>query len=335
MIFASGRLINLPTLKAEAVPVGFFAVIGVIFTAFVIGLPIAWVLDIPLVHGLLIGAAAGATDPAAVAAIFHAFKVPERLGLVIEGESLFNDGTTVVLFALVSGLVLSNSMFDLTDSLLDFTWTIMGAIPVGAIIGWMGARLLIFWGRQQLFLCVSISLVVTYGAFLIGEEVLHVSGVIAVLMAAIFFTRTWGERQATGTYKEEVNILGAFWEYSADLTNGILFFTLGVVTGMHDFEEVPFIAVVTAVAAMLLARVMLIYGGNALLGMVGKSYPRAWQHMMLLGGLRGGVSAALILLIPEDYPYRGYFLCLAFAMITFSLIVQPALIKAYLKRVEL
>lgn len=335
LIFASGRLINVGILKAESVPIGFFASIGVIATSFMIGAPVAWVLDIPLLHGLLIGAAAGATDPAAVAAIFHSFRIPERLGLTIEGESLFNDGTTVVLFALISGLVLSNSMFNLTDSLLEFVWAIAGAIPVGVIIGWLGARLLIFWGHQQLFFSISISLVVAYSAFLIGEELLHVSGVIAVLMAAIVFIQTRVKKNAGEVYRREEGVFDAFWEYLADLTNGILFFALGVATGIHDFKEVPFIAVVTAVVAMVLARIILVYGSSSLLGVIGKSYPRPWQHIMCLGGLRGGVSAALILLIPEDYPYRGHFLCLAFAMISFSLIVQPMLLKMYLKRAKL
>jgi CPA1 family monovalent cation:H+ antiporter len=156
------------------------------------------------------------------------------------------------------------------------------------------------WGQQQLFFSVSISVVIAYSAFLIGEKLLHISGVIAVVMAAIFFIKTWRQHESNS---EGFKTLNDFWEYIADLTNGILFFALGVATGLHDFQKVPFIAVLTAIAAMLIARAILIYGGTGLLNLAKRGFPVSWQHIM----------------------------CLAFAMIAFSLILQPAVMQRYLK----
>ena len=340
LIFASGRLINLNTLKSEALPIGFFATVGVLITCIVIGIPIAWILDIPLLHGLLIGAAASATDPTAISTLFNTFKIPPRLGLILEGESLFNDSTTVVLFGLIMGLVVSHSMFDLTHSVLDFIRTVFAALLLGSALGWLGARLLTLLGQDQMYFNISLSLVLAYSGFLISENLLNASGVITVFTAAIVFTRSWdinfrsSEAMIKKNDKSSATI-NFFWNYITDIVNGLIFFALGTATGNHNFEDTPSFAVIVAIAALVTARFSLVYVGSNLLRLIRRPLSLAWQHVLFLGGLKGSISAALILLIPHDYPYRSYFLCLAFAMIAFSLIVQPVLVKLYLRRANL
>jgi CPA1 family monovalent cation:H+ antiporter len=142
LIFASGQQVKASLLKAESLPIGYYAVIGVIASAFAIGLPIAFLLDIEPIHGLLLGSAMGATDPSAAGAIFRRIDMPKRLHMLLEGESLFNDGTTVVLFSVVTGLVVENTIFRPFDTLLHFAWAIIVAIPVGMLLGWACAWLL-------------------------------------------------------------------------------------------------------------------------------------------------------------------------------------------------
>ena len=333
LIFVSGRLIKPGGLKSEVVPISFFATIGVVITAFLIGAPLAWVLDIPLLQGLLIGAAAGATDPAAVASIFHNFRIPERLGLIVEGESLFNDGTTVVFFGLISGLVFGGKVFDLGGSLATFFWAISAALPLGIVFGRLAAALLNRWQERHISYDLSITLVMIYIVFLIAEELLHVSGVIAVLMASITFCRYRVREKNPDTKAEpKSNNIDDFWDYMAMIANGILFFSLGVTTGLHDFSEVPSIAIIIAVASMVFARCLVVYGGSFLLNGVRSQLSIQWQHVLVLGGLRGAISAALILMIPQSYPYRGAFLCLIVSMIVFTLVVQPVLLRVYLKK---
>ena len=342
LIFASGRLINLKTFKSEALSIGFFATVGVLVTCVVIGIPIAWILDIPLLHGLLIGAAASATDPTAIATLFNVFNIPQRLSLILEGESLFNDSTTVVLFALIMGLLFTDSMFDLTHSVLHFIWIIFAAMLLGALLGWLGAKLLTLLGQDQMYFNISLGLALAYSGFLISEKVLNASGVITVLMAAIVFTRSWDiNYRSSDTLKSGDNnnssseVIKSFWEYITDIINGLIFFALGTATGNHNFEDTPSFAVIVSIAALITARFVLIYAGGSLLHLVKKPLSIAWKHVLFLGGLKGSISAALVLLIPHDYAYRSYFLCLAFAMIAFSLIVQPVLVKLYLKRANL
>lgn len=335
LIFVSGRLINPDSLKLEVVPIGLFSTVGVVVTAFVIGAPLAWMLDIPLLQGLLIGAAAGATDPAAVASIFHNFRIPQRLGLIVEGESLFNDGTTVVFFGLIGGLAFSGEAFSLGYSVGAFTWAIIAALPLGIFMGYLAAMILNHWQERHVSYELSVTLVMVYVVFLIAEELVHTSGVIAVLMATIAFCRYRGREKHTdktiAVATESASNTDDFWGYLAMIANGILFFSLGATTGLHDFGEVPLLAIVVAITSLLIARGIVIYGGSLLLAGVRHKLSIQWQNVLMLGGLRGAVSAALILMIPQSYPHKGTFLCLIVAMIIFTLTVQPVLLKMYLK----
>ena len=330
LIFASGRMIKPDVLKKSAIPIGFFAVIGVIATAFLVGWPLAVLAGIPLVHGLVLGAATSAVDPAAVGSIFKRFDLPERLKTIIEGESLFNDGVTVVLFTLISGLALGNTVFNPANTAFDFLWALLAAIPLGLAAGWLAATLLCRWGENQSFFTASISVILAYGTFLIAENILHVSGVVAVLMAAIVFSKLWSVSGADEKTKEKARMTGAFWDYISQTLNAFLFFMLGAMTGAHDFSALSLTISVAAVAVLVLSRAFIAYGGGAILRL-----PVSWQNVMMLGGLRGGISAALVLLIPHDYAHQQMFLCLAFIMIAFSLIVFPPFLALYLKRADI
>jgi Na+:H+ antiporter len=334
LIFSSGRLIRTDILKMEAAPIGFYAVIGVIATAFIIGLPMAYVLEIPVLHGLLLGSAVAATDPVAVGSIFQRIKIPEKLGLIVEGESLFNDGTTVVLFHLISGLVLSGAVFSLAGTGLNFVWSIAGAFILGVGLGWIAAQLLELWHEHHIFFPITITLILAFSTFILAEDIFHVSGVVAVLFAAIVFAKKQHLREEDEQTVENARLFGSFWNYISIIANSFLFFALGAETGSHPFT-VTLLSVLAAILVMLASRSVVIYAGALILKTFGQGLPMTWQNILNIGGLRGAISAALILMIPHDYPYREPFLCLAFAMISFSLIIQPVLLQTYLKKVKL
>lgn len=121
LIFASGRKIRPAVLKADALEISYLALPGVVLTAVLFGWSMSWILDIPLLPGLVLGAAIGASDPAAVVSIFQRFGLPERLNLIVEGESLFNDGTTVVVFSVITGLALEEG-----SSIFSTLWVNLG-----------------------------------------------------------------------------------------------------------------------------------------------------------------------------------------------------------------
>lgn len=330
LIYTSSRQLEFNSLKKVSIPIIFFSTIGVIFTAAIIGIPVALILNIPIIHGLVIGAAAGATDPAAVSAIFQSFKIPHRLALIIEGESLINDSTTVVTFSVISALALTATLFSLKTSFLLFLWAIFASLPVGIILGWASGKLLKHWQAFDDFCITSLSIILCFSAFILAEKGLHASGVIAVLVAAITFKNTL-TASSTDT-KEILKTSESFWDFISYTINGLIFFSLGAATGQHDFAEVPTIVVVSAIVCLLIGRALIIYSGCFALNFFTKKIPLNWQHILYLGGLRGAITAALILMLPDDYEYKGIFLCIAFAITTFTLIVQPTLLKFYLRR---
>src|SRR5256712_3270308 len=138
LIFESVRKLRLDEIRKEIIPIGFFAIIGVILTIFLLGIGVSIVFHTPFIDGLLFGSVAAATDAVAVAAVFKRFPIPHRLNLIIEGESILNDATGLVSFGVIKGIIFSSVAFSLIDTSLSFLWAILGALALGSAIGYVG-----------------------------------------------------------------------------------------------------------------------------------------------------------------------------------------------------
>ena len=149
LIFESARKLSIGQIKKEAIPIGFFAIVGVIITILIIGIAITAIFQIPFIDGLLFGTILAATDPVAVGIIFKKFPIPRRLNLIIEGESLFNDATGVISFNVVKGIIFSGIAFSLLDTSFSFLWTMVGAIAFGTVLGWIGGKILNKWKADE------------------------------------------------------------------------------------------------------------------------------------------------------------------------------------------
>jgi CPA1 family monovalent cation:H+ antiporter len=145
LIFESARKLRLEEIRKQIVPIGLFAIIGVILTIFLIALGVSIIFKVPIIHGILFGSILAATDAVAVAAVFKRFPIPQRLNLIIEGESMFNDATGVISFNVIKGIIFSNIAFSLVDTSLSFLWSMLGAVALGSIIGYVGGRVLKKW----------------------------------------------------------------------------------------------------------------------------------------------------------------------------------------------
>lgn len=150
MIFESARKLKIEQIKRESVPIGFFAIIGVIMTILIIGVAFVSVFKIPLIDALLFGTFLAATDPVAVGVIFKKFPIPHKLNTIIEGESLFNDATGVISFNVVNGIIFAGVAFSLLDTSISFIWSTVGAIALGTGIGWIGGKVLDMWKADVL-----------------------------------------------------------------------------------------------------------------------------------------------------------------------------------------
>ncbi|MEN8237063.1 MAG: cation:proton antiporter [Pseudomonadota bacterium] len=328
LIFASGHLLHPKQIRSQLVPIAFFAFAGVFASLALIGLPIAYLMEIRIIDGIFFAAAVSATDPGAVAALLKRYSLPEGLQTICEGESLFNDGLAVVVYTTCAALAIKGMEIEATLFSLKFIWALGGALVFGWLYGWITAKLLLWWQDYRVSTELTLSIMLALSAFIIGEQILHVSGVIAVLASAMSFIKV---RSGTGPIArplDSCNLFDPFWTYLSLVLNALLFFTLGFETGGHDFPITWLLLEVIAV--LVFSRAVIVYLGSGVLRIMRHPLPLAWQNVLMLGGLRGPIAIALVLMMPEDYEHKMIFLCLAFVINFVPLLIQPGILQVYL-----
>src|SRR5512145_2535104 len=330
LIFESGRKLSIKQIKNEAIPIGFFSIIGVIITILIIGIAVTTIFQIPVIDGLLFGTILAATDPVAVGIIFKKFPIPHRLNLIIEGESLFNDATGVISFNVVKGIIFSGVAFSLLDTSLSFIWTMVGAIAFGTGLGWIGGKILNKWKADE-YVDFTFSLGLAIAGYIVADHYLHVSGVVTTLFTAILIV-TIHKEISTGVRK----LFHKYWDYIGFITNSILFFLIGIpLLSVESYESasVPLILIlVVPFVIMMLSRAVVVYGGSTFLRIFRVKIPLQWQNILTLGGLRGGIAVALALSISADYQFKDLFISLVVPLIAINLVVNPILLNWYLKK---
>jgi CPA1 family monovalent cation:H+ antiporter len=330
LIFESGRKLSIKQIEKEAIPIGFFSIIGVIITILIIGIAVTTIFQIPVIDGLLFGTILAATDPVAVGIIFKKFPIPHRLNLIIEGESLFNDATGVISFNVVKGIIFSGVAFSLLDASLSFIWTMVGAIAFGTGLGWIGGKILNKWKADE-YVDFTFSLGLAIAGYIVADHYLHVSGVVTTLFTAILIV-TIHKEISTGVRK----LFHKYWDYIGFITNSILFFLIGIpLLSVESYESasVPLILIlVIPFAIMMLSRAVVVYGGSTFLRIFRVKIPLKWQNVLTLGGLRGGIAVALALSIPAAYEFKDLFISLVVPLIAINLVVNPILLNWYLKK---
>lgn len=330
LIFESGRKLSIKQIKNEAIPIGFFSIIGVIITILIIGIAVTTIFQIPFIDGLLFGTILAATDPVAVGIIFKKFPIPHRLNLIIEGESLFNDATGLISFNVVKGIIFSGVAFSLLDTSISFIWTMVGAIAFGTGLGWVGGKILNKWKADE-YVDFTFSLGLAIGGYIVADHYLHVSGVVTTLFTAILIV-TIHKEISTGVRK----LFHKYWDYIGFITNSVLFFLIGIpLISVESYESasVPLILIlVIPFAIMMLSRAVVVYGGSTFLRIFRVKIPLKWQNVLTLGGLRGGVAVALALSIPAAYEFKDLFISLVIPLIAINLVVNPILLNWYLKK---
>ena len=332
LIFESGRKLRLKDIKTEIVPIGFFAIIGVILTIFLIGFSIHIIFQIPFIHSILFGTILAATDPVAIAAIFKKFRIPHKLGLILEGESLFNDATGVISFHVVFGLIFSGMIFSLTDTSISFLWSMLGAIGFGTLIGWLGAIVLNKWNADE-HVDFTFTLSLAIGGYVIGEHFLNISGVVTTLFTAMLIIL-----KHKGMVREIRKQFHKYWDYAGFITNSFLFFLIGIPLFRIETTELgsfPLLFVIfIPFMIMFMSRSIVIYGGCKILRLFKYKIPLKWQNVLTLGGLRGGISVALVLSIPLSYEFKELFVAMILPLIAINLILNPILLNRYLLRTK-
>lgn len=303
------------------------ATLGVVLSAAVVTAGIYYILGWPWQSALLIGVLISATDPVSVIATFKAAGVHGRLGLLVEAESLFNDGTAAVLFGVALSLVgAAGAAVTVGGALLAFFVTVFGGILCGAIVG--GAALLLAGRTDDHLVEITFTTIAAYGSFLLAEH-FHLSGVLATLTTGLILGNV-GQLGAI-TDKGHTAVL-SFWEYAGFVANSLIFLLIGMPLAHQNFAAV-WRAIAVVALLVIVGRAVAVYAPCAFfLRSSTLRVSAAHQHVLFWGGLRGALALALALGLPADIPLRSEIVTVSFGVVAFSVIVQGMTMTPLLRR---
>jgi CPA1 family monovalent cation:H+ antiporter len=323
LLFDAAFHLNFHDLRRNFWTIALLAVPGVILNTLMVGGVVAWGAGLSIGIALIFGALIAATDPIAVVSIFKKLGAPRRLTVLLEAESLFNDGTAIVIFELAVAAVLTGD-FNLLEGVGDFIRVAGLGIIIGLSLAWLVSLLV---ARIDDHLVeTTLTTVLAFGSFLVAEELFHVSGVLAVVSAGLV-TGNIGPKGMSPTTRIVVN---NFWEYIAFLANSAVFLLIGF---QIDFPELlnHWQTILWAILAVLVSRAVVIYLGSG----IRQDVRMRWRHVLFWGGLRGGIALTLALSLPlEIGPERSTIIAMAFGVVLFTLLAQGISMGWLLERLK-
>ena len=326
LIFEAAFHLHLKDLKVDLAPIAAMAVPGVLISTGLIAVVLVVVGVLPLPAALVFGALISATDPVAVVATFRSVGAPRRLTTLVEGESLFNDGTAVVLFHIMLALAIEGAI-DPVSGIFDFLRVSLGGLLIGGILGYAVAKLI--ERIDDHLIEVTLTTILAYGSYLLAEQ-FHFSGVLAVVVAGLV-NGNIGPRGMTPSTKM---VLFTVWEYIAFLANSFLFILLGISVKWENLLA-HLVPSLVAVAAVLGGRFIVVYLLGGAVRLFQHKVPSSYLLVMSWGGLRGAISLALALSLPAAIEDRPQLLAMTFAVVLFTILVQAISISGLLSRLGL
>jgi monovalent cation:H+ antiporter, CPA1 family len=327
LVFEAALFIHWRDFKKELPVVTLLATLGVVLAAAVTALGMRYALSWDWGSAVVFGVLIAATDPVSVIATFKESKVPSRLKMLIESESLLNDGTAAVAFVAVLGVLAGGHETVLSISGALFV-TIVGGILIGGTVAYL---FMLLAGRTPDYLVeITFTTLTAYGSFFVAEY-FHLSGVLAALTAGLVVGnfRSSGSISAAGRHA-----IGPFWEYLAFVMNSLIFLLIGAQEAQQHFRGL-WLPVLVAIALVTLGRALSIYPLCALFARTRLQVDLKYQHVLFWGGLRGALALALALSLPESLPHRDVIVVITFAVVAFSVFAQGLTITPLMHRLGL
>ncbi len=338
LIFDAALHLKLPHLLRDIVPVLTLAILGVFLSMLIVGFTSGFLTPLTLVGALLFGALISATDPVAVIALFKEVGAPERMSMLMDSESLFNDATAIVIFGLVLSVFQSASglsMMTVIGGLWSFMKVFFGGIAVGVVFGLL-ARKMLDLSRNEPFVQITHTTILAYSSFIIADHVCGFSGVMATIAAGLITRTALGQ-----VVSDQVrHFVKPYWEFMAFVANSFIFLLLGVQEDLlfRNLDRLgqEYHYLLIAIGLVLLARFSVVYLLIPLTNWVSPGRPIGSKVMavMFWGGLRGVVPIALMLLIPEEMEQRQLIIDMTLAVILFSLLIQGTTINWLMTRLK-
>ena len=326
LVFEAALFINWREFKEDLPVVALLATAGVVLAAAVtaIGMhyALAWDWGSAVVFGVLIAA----TDPVSVIATFKEAGVTGRLRLLIEAESLLNDGTAAVAFVATLGILAGDhqNFVSITGMLL---LTIVGGSLIGAVVA---SGFMLLAGQTPDYLVeITFTTLAAYGSFFVAEH-FHCSGVLAALTAGLVVGNFRSSTSMTDTGRQ---VLEPFWEYVAFIANSLIFLLIGAQEAQQHFSDL-FVPVLVGILLVTLGRAVAIYPVCAVFSRSRLKIASRHQHVLFWGGLRGALALALALALPDNLPRHDAIITITFAVVAFSVFAQGLTITPLLSRLE-
>ena len=327
LVFEGSVKLDVRELLRNSVPLLLLANVGVLLAALVTGYLVHWLIGLPVLIALLFGCIISATDPISVLAIFKDLRVDKRLSLIMEGESLLNDGTAVVLFGILFGAIVAEKL-TVPKGIEQYFLAVAGGVVLGSTLGYLASRITGTLDDPQIE--ITLTTILAYGSYLLAFH-LHLSGVIATASAGLMVGNFGAKRgMSAGTR----TAMQSFWEYISFVMNSLVFLLIGLEIHVRELLQ-NWASVVLAIGAVFLGRAFSIYLLVPLSNRFAEKIPLRWQHVAVWGGLRGALALALALSLTTAFPYREQILNLTFGVVIFSILVQGLTIKPLVRILKL
>jgi CPA1 family monovalent cation:H+ antiporter len=292
----------------------------------IMALPLYFFMSFSPLEALLLGVILSATDPLAVGALIEGNKkVSESQKLLIEGESILNDGFVVTVSGIFAVMIFEGGEFSVLSSGKEFLQHVLGAIALGIIIARGGRWLINKWHSDSFSLRVNMTLSIAYGSFALGE-LIQVSGILAVFAAAL----AYGYKPKLDDHNKHIH--NHLWEYFNYLSNAVLFFLLGASFFVYFSADSLTMTLLCVLAFLLIApRLISLMILSPFIKIDGAKLNKKEILLLNFAGAKGAVSIALILLLPDSFALKETCLSIAFLMIFLSLLIYPICLGQIIK----
>ncbi|MGO8740316.1 cation:proton antiporter [Rhodoblastus sp.] len=332
LLFEGALALRWPKLRADLPPILTFSIFGTLLAMAAVAAGLVFLLDWPPASALVFGALISATDPVAIIAMFKDSKFHGRLSLLVEAESLFNDGAAAVLFAMALAWAEAGGHApNAGEPALSFARIVLGGVGVGAFAG--AAAILLARGTSEHLVELTLSAIAAFASFVAAER-LHASGVLATVTAGLivgnFGIFSPADRSFLSRRGREAMV--NFWEFAAFLANSVIFLLIGANISITHYETYGPTVIAGVIALVLAARALAVYPLSLPFLSTRYRISPSEQHVLWWGGLRGALGLALALSLPASLPLRNEIVVVTFAVVAFSIVVQGLTMPWLLRR---
>ena len=333
LLFEAALSLRWRELRRDGLPIFVLSTAGVAVSALLVSAGMVTFAHWPWAAALLFGVLIAATDPVSVIATFKENKIHGRLRLLVESESLFNDGVAAVFFALALTLALGQPLSPVSAA-LELARISLGGIAIGGVCG--GIAIVLAGRTEDSLVETALTAVAAYGSFLLADH-FGVSGVLATVSAGLLLGNVGvlgGEEDSVLTQRGREVVI-AFWDFAAFVANSLIFLLIGLDAAQRSFVQLGVAALAQAIGLTLLGRAAAVYPLCLPFARSRLAVSRPHQHLLFWGGMRGALALALALSLPGTIVYRTQIVLAAFGVVAFSVVVQGITMPLLLKRLKI